>query len=285
MEHERISASDALGAALESVKREWEVFLLLVFFTTLVTMLYYWPTLDTYASLLSGAVSEQAAQAQMAEELNQHIGYLLAGLIPYMVVYLGAQLVWSRVGALGRDRALEGGVGALLRRSLWVFWRYLCLIGWMVLFLLVFFALFFAVMMVGGAGMSGLEQAQPSGAVIALLVPLYLVLIGAVMALVCLFYVAMHGEARDMRLPIRTCFRAMKGNLMRAAGLMFLAVLVYAAIAVLFLVFFGIALFGAAGIGALIGMVIFLAAGTALNFVFVGYGAYYATRLIPDLKS
>lgn len=285
MKQARISASDALGAALQSAKKEWEVFLLLVVFTTLVTMLYYWPTLGAYSETLAGIQAGAAGDERMLEEMNQHMSYLLIGLIPFLVIYLGAQTVWSRVAVLGRERTLEGGLKALLHRSLWVVWRYVCLIGWVLLLVAVFMLLLAAVMWAAGVSLSGLEQGQPPGAAVALLIPLYLVFLAAVMVLVFLFYVALHGEARDVRLPIHACFKAARGNLLRATGLMFLTVLVYAVIAILFLMFFGIALIGASGLPALIGMAVFMAAGSAFNFIFVGYGAYYATRLVPKLKA
>ncbi|HXV73300.1 MAG TPA: hypothetical protein VD713_01085, partial [Sphingomonadales bacterium] len=106
---------------------------------------------------------------------------------------------------------------------------------------------------------------------------------GATLAL-AVFNVSLHAEARDQRLPIHRSFAAMRGNLLRAAGLLFALMILFYVIFSVILFVGGLALIGSSGVLSLVGIVLSFAIGNAWNFLAAAYGAFFAVRVVPELK-
>ena len=118
----------------------------------------------------------------------------------------------------------------------------------------------------------------------AIVFPLYVVFIYAALALSLLFYIALHGEARDQRVPIHKCFGAMKGNLLRATGsFVGVAFLFYFLYGLLFVSLSGAILSASTTVITVIFVMLF-ALSVLFNFALVSFGAVFANKLIPGLR-
>ena len=192
---------------------------------------------------------------------------------------------------LGKGRALEGGLSTLLHRALFSFWRYICMIGWMILLSFGFLVVFLLIGMVFGISASLLTQGENSvitpgagiGWVFLLIIPVYILFLIAMMGLMVLISVSIHGEARDFRLPIHKSFKAMKGNLLRATGSMFLIMTGFV-IVYMFLLFALVGLSQTSqGWLVLFTLFIIMFLIWLSNLAWFAFGAIYASRLVPEL--
>jgi hypothetical protein len=278
MPHPKIKAGDVLGDALAACKREKEVVALLAMLLGVVFLIGFWPVLGTYTLMTIGKGDPRELVRVMAEDILENRWYLVISVILYLAALFAIMVIWTRTAVLGRQAALAGGVVQLTRRVGWTFWRYVCGLGWTLLFIGIAILPFAAFSKGGGVA--------PTSAVAILLltVLLGLVLFLAVLPVSMLVPIACHGEARDFHLPIHRAFKLMRGNLARAAGLLFLVILLFEiGIGTVFMIF-GPALLEAGGWAMVVGNLLFSAVGYLLGFAISAYGAYFAIRVVPELK-
>ena len=280
MKNPKIKAGDVLGDAIRACGREKEVLGLLVALTTIVFLLGLWPLRDTYSLVMVGTGDPQETGRLLFQDFFDNRAYLGISSLAFLAVSYSVSMVWSRVCVLGRGAALDGGPGQFLKRAGWTFWRNLCAAGWMMLFLGIPIAIVAAL----DPGRATGDSMAPA-AVWLVVVPLFVVGVGAAFAIGTLIPIAVHGEARDFHLPIHRAFVLMRGNLARATGLFVLAVLLFEIAIVIVFAIFGPALLEAAGWIRLAGMFIFTALGLLVEFLVGAYGAYFAVRVVPQLKA
>ena len=282
----RISALGTLGEALSIVWRGRQLVLLLIAFLSIVTLIFLWPMLDWYIPLMTDfSVSSETDPAVM-QQIMDDMSYLFVGLIPFLF-FLSAPLVnWSRASIGGTGVAMGGGMGALLKRTLWLVWRYICLIGWMILLVFALSIVLMVIEIFTGISATLTAPGDPSQMwdVLLVMIPFYIILMGAFLALSLLYSVSMHGEARDFRLPIYKSFRVMKGNLLHATGVLMATMVIFYVVNFLVTLLFIMAILAASTWLNIIGLFFLFAFGNIYNFIWVAYGALYASKLVPELK-
>lgn len=286
MSEARISAFNTLGETFSIIWREKQLFILLIAFLSIVSLIFIWPLLDWYVPVLADYSVGSGLDPATTELIMDDLGYIFIGYIPFLFFTLAPLVLWSRASIGGTGLAMEGGFMALLKRTLWVLWRYVCFIGWALLLTLALFIVFFLVGIVTGFSGALLESGDPSQSATALLfiIPLYIVFLIAIIALTFLYSVSLHGEARDFRLPIHKSFIAMKGNLVRATGALLAAIVVFYVVYILFTSVFIGAIVAASTWMTIIGLFFLFALGNIYNFIWISYGALYASKLVPKLK-
>jgi len=291
MSVEKIKATDVLAEAFSILWREKELLVLLAALMTVVGLLFLWPLFGIYAEFLAAYMAQGTPDLEALDQFGQsmsEISYIYYLIIPQLMFQMSILTLWTRASILGKGQVLDGGLKILIKRGLWVFWRYICSMGWMLLMTLAIWVVIIGITLVLGASgaMTGDEGA--SGAItfllILLIIPLYLVFIFALMGLTFLMSVSIHGEARDLRLPIHKSYGYIKGNLLRGTGVLILFLLGFYFIYIFGVLFvFGIYLTAPVWVTA-IGMFAIFFLGMLFNFAWVTYGAIYASRLVPELK-
>jgi len=279
MQHPKIKAGDVLGEALKACGREKEVMVLLAALVSVVFLLLLWPILDSYSLLMVGQGDPQEVARLLFQDLYDNRWFLGVAFVVYLFVGYAVSMIWSRVSVLGRDSALAGGGEQFLKRVGWTFWRNLCAIGWIVLFFGVPVGIIFAI----GQGQSA-GGSMGATALWLVAVPLLIFALVAVFAVSTLLPIAVHGEARDFHLPIHRAFVLMRGNLARGAGLLVLVILLFEIGLGTVFAIFGPAALEAGGWIMLIGNFLLAAVGVLIQFAVGAYGAYYAVRVVPELK-
>ena len=286
MSDTHISAFGTLSEALFIVWREKQLALLLIAFVTIVTLIYLWPLLDWYAPLMIEFSYTDQMDPAMEQQIMDDMSYIFWGLIPLIFMITIPIVIWSRASIGSAVVAMEGGIGALFKRTLWAAWRYICLVGWMILLMFAMMIIFMVIAMIFGASGAMMSGGDPSqmGAMLLIIIPLYMAIIGVIIALTLLYSVSLHGEARDLRLPIYKAFGYMKGNLLRATGALLVAMLVYYVIYFIFAALFIGAIMASSTWLSIIGMFFMLALGNIFYFTWISFGALYAAKVVPELK-
>lgn len=272
MAETKIKALEVLGEALQTMIREKQLFLLLISFLAITSMMLVWPMLDWYVLLLESFPDTQGALAQIEPMIAEDLPYLLVMIIPSLFISLGIIVLWTRAVIGGAAIAFEGGFRPFLNRILRVFWRYLCAMGIML-----------------GAGVLVMVPlmlvGSNNGIAILLFVLFYVVFIMVMFGVTMLLAVSVHGEARDIRLPIHKSFMYLRGNLLRATGALFLGMfIVYIIQSTIMMVLLGL-MTGGSTVGLFIAFFILFAVSGILNFLWIAFGALYAVKLVPEVQA
>jgi len=290
MSVEKIKATDVLAETISILLRERELFLLLGAFIAAVSLIFTWPTMEVNARYLEIYLTTGEFSIDLMNQMNQEVeeaGY--NSYIPYLmtVFHLVVMALWSRASILGRRHALDGGFHDLLKRNLWVIWRFICGIGWMVLLVVPLSLLIFATFLIPGVASvfsGGFDNGEISFSLILFLTVIYSAFTLVILVLIFLISISIHGEARDLRLPIHKSFGYMKGNLARAAS--FLITLLLGSY---FLFFIGEFLILKSYLTTpmlvnLISMFALTFFSMLVTLISYTYGAIYASRLVPELR-
>ena len=283
MSDTRISAFNTLGETFSIIWREKQLFILLIAFLSIVSLIFLWPILDWYVALLTDFSVSSELDPATTRQIIDNTGYVFIWYIPFIYFILAPLVLWSRASIGGTGIALEGGFMALLKRTLWVLWRYVCFIGWVLLFTLGFVVVFYLVGIVTGISSANGDLSLSATAWFFIILG-YIVFLIAIIALTFLYSVSLHCEARDFRLPIHKSFIAMKGNLVRATGALLAAIVVFYVVYILFTSVFIGAIVAASTWMTIIGLFFLFALGNIYNFIWISYGALYAAKLVPELK-
>lgn len=294
MEYMKVSAAKVAAEVFSVIAREKKLLLILFIFFPLTALIFLLPLLTWYASNLQASLTQISqllsgqtltTTSQPPEELA---GWTFLMMIPYLLLTVAGLVVWSRATTRGLNGAFEGGFGALFKRTLKATWRFICTAGWGILLAVGWLVIFFIISLFFG-GTVALLGSGGSGFVAGLFFifgfAIYAVLILSFTALTILSGVSLFGEANDIRLPIHTSFSHLSGNLLRASGMLFLVSLAFYIVQIG--LFFGlIASFEQeAGILGIIGTFIFFAMGSIYYFFWITYGALYASKLVPEVRS
>ena len=287
---EKIKATDVLRETISILLRERELFLLLGALIAAVSLIFTWPTMEVNARYLEIYLTTGEFSIDLMNQMNQEVeeaGY--NSYIPYlmMVFHLVVMALWSRASILGRRHALDGGFHDLLKRNLWVLWRFICGIGWMFLLFVPLSLLFvatFSIPSVASLFSGGFDNGEISFSLILFLIVIYSAFTLVFLVLIFLTSISIHGEARDLRLPIHKSYGYMKGNLFRAAS--FLIPLLLGSY---FLVFIGEFLIIKSYLTTpmlvnLIGMFALTFFSMLATLTSYTFGAIYASKLVPELR-
>ncbi len=99
-----------------------------------------------------------------------------------------------------------------------------------------------------------------------------------------LLSVSIHGEARDFSLPIHKSYLYLKGNILRATGALAAGMIgIYVVQSMVMVILMGM-LFSGSKIGMYFAFFVMFAISSLVNFLWVGFGARYAIRVVPDLR-
>lgn len=279
MANPKIKAGDVLGDALKACGREKEVMLLLAALMGVVFLIGFWPLLDTYSLIMVGKGNPEELVRLLLQDIQDNRWLVGLLCVAYLFVAIAVSMVWTRVCVLGRGAAFAGGPEQFLRRTARVFWRTLCAVGWILLFMGL------ALLPLAGLSKNPGAGGQGAGALVVLsTIALAAVAIAAALAVSMLTPIAVHGEARDIRVPIHRAFGLMRGNLARAAGLLFLVVLAFEIGLGTVFAIIGPAVLEAGGWFMLLGNFLLAAAGVLVQFLIGAYGAYFAVRVVPALR-
>jgi len=281
---EKIKATDVLRETISIVLKERELFLLLGGLLTVITFMFIWPDMESTVLLLESYKNQDPSDPLTIEENMQRMSEGFADFIlylPLLFIQYGIMGFWSHASILGKSLVREGGINSLFKRSLWVFWRLICSMGWVLLIMVAAFIIimiFLFILM--GTGLIGVSS---DFIYFILSLPLA-VLIFIISGLIFLLSVSIHGEIRDLRLPIYKSFQYMRGNLVRATGL----------VTSLMVGFYFLHYLGTDNIYenyftsplwvSVLGMVALTFFATLLNLGAMTYGALYASKLVPQLK-
>lgn len=290
MSDNHIKATEVLAEAIFSVWREKNLAGLLAALITVVSLIFLWPLMDFYAVFFENfSLTNPMNEAEMTQLFEESFGpgtltYILILSIPMVFIQYGALVLWTRAVVLGRNRAFEGGFKLLFKRALWALWRYICVIGWMLLLMVGFWVIIFVITFLFGA--MGASSSANGTIIMAalLLIPLYIGFLLIVMGLTFLMSFAIHGEARDFHIPIHQAYKYLKGNLLKPTGLLFLLMMAfYMVLIFLMLLVFPLMQEGA-GFGIIIAMGLMSILGMVFNLVWISFGAVYASKLVPELQ-
>lgn len=282
----RISAIGTLSEALSIVWQGRQLVLLLIAFLSVVSLIYMWPMLDWYVPLMTDFSPEAGLDPATTQQIMDDMSYLFVGLIPFLFFLSAPFIIWSRASIGGTGVAMEGGIGALLKRTLWLVWRFICMFGWMILLIFALSIVLMVIEIFTGISATLTAPGDPSQMwdVLLVMIPFYIILMGAFLALSLLYSISMHGEARDSRLPIYKSFRAMKGNLVRATGALMATMVVFYVVNFLVALLFIGTITAASTWLNIIGLFFLFAFSNIYYFIWITYGALYASKLVPELK-
>ncbi len=282
----RISAIGTLSEALSIVWQGRQLVLLLIAFLSVVSLIYMWPMLDWYVPLMTDFSPEAGLDPATTQQIMDDMSYLFVGLIPFLFFLSAPFIIWSRASIGGTGVAMEGGIGALLKRTLWLVWRFICMFGWMILLIFALSIVLMVIEIFTGISATLTAPGDPSQMwdVLLVMIPFYIILMGAFLALSLLYSISMHGEARDFRLPIYKSFRAMKGNLVRATGALMATMVVFYVVNFLVALLFIGTITAASTWLNIIGLFFLFAFSNIYYFIWITYGALYASKLVPELK-
>ncbi len=288
MDDTRVSALAVLKETMTIIFKERGLFFQLISLLSILTILFFWPVLDLYAEFLTPGTSPDLFDEETSAIIFDRIYYLAFLIWPYLFLTYGALVIWSRAAIGGTGVAMDGGRKALFIRTARAFWRLLCGLGWILLVGLgSFIVVFFLLTLLGIAGIATVNPdagGEIPGLIIVLLAPMYILSGIAVVLITLLIAVSIHAESREVSLPIRRCYHLMKGNRLRAAGVLFLVGLVYEFFfMVLSAVVIG-AFIDASLVFFVLGFFILFMLGLAYQLVWITYGAVYAITLVPELK-
>ncbi|MCH8171912.1 MAG: hypothetical protein IIA70_01210 [Proteobacteria bacterium] len=282
----RISAIGTLSEALSIVWQGRQLVLLLIAFLSVVSLIYMWPMLDWYVPLMTDFSPEAGLDPATTQQIMDDMSYLFVGLIPFLFFLSAPFIIWSRASIGGTGVAMEGGIGALLKRTLWLVWRFICMFGWMILLIFALSIVLMVIEIFTGISATLTAPGDPSQMwdVLLVMIPFYIILMGAFLALSLLYSISMHGEARDFRLPIYKSFRAMKGNLVRATGALMATMMIFYVVNFLVALLFIGTITAASTWLNIIGLFFLFAFSNLYYFIWITYGALYASKLVPELK-
>ena len=282
----RISAIGTLSEALSIVWQGRQLVLLLIAFLSVVSLIYMWPMLDWYVPLMTDFSPEAGLDPATTQQIMDDMSYLFVGLIPFLFFLSAPFIIWSRASIGGTGVAMEGGIGALLKRTLWLLWRFICMFGWMILLIFALSIVLMVIEIFTGISASLTAPGDPSQmwGVLLVMIPFYIILMSAFLALSLLYSISMHGEARDFRLPIYKSFRAMKGNLVRATGALMATMMIFYVVNFLVALLFIGTITAASTWLNIIGLFFLFAFSNLYYFIWITYGALYASKLVPELK-
>jgi len=265
---------DALGAAFDRFKAEKEPVILIGLLVGLSNMMLMKSLLATYVEAVqnfgTGSTMDDLSDAILGGDFT--FGFVLMTFINIM-----AYVLYGRLLVVGREDIFDGGPRAFINRLMWTVWRYVCLIGWIVL---MFFPYFFLAY-VGGLLGGGIAILAATAALIFLL--------GAIVSLSLSFGVSMVAAANDIALPVRKAWLALRGYHIRFGLSVFVMVIgLFVLAIVLMSIFVALGIVnpdGDIGIGMSIYYVIYMTLASILGFIMFGMGYFLARNGVDEQSS
>lgn len=129
---DELKVATVLGWAFRRLWEEIGLVLLLSAFLTVVMLIAFYPLLPFYARLFEAAASGVLSPGDARSFDIPMAGYLFA----IVVSLLGSSMIYvlfSRLSDLEGSDLMEGGLGKLMSRGLWVAWRVISATMWLML--------------------------------------------------------------------------------------------------------------------------------------------------------
>lgn len=218
----KFDASEIGDLVVAGVKHAWaekEPVLLIGLLMGAINAALFWPIVQMgFTAMQINAGSDPAvAEAFLQDMLNLVPLYLLMLLLSTAVM-----VVVARLATKGRAEVLTGGPAAFATRLLWVFWRFLGMLGWVLLAVL---ALWLAGIVIGLAvavllslfGTAGSASSIGEGVAILLMVLFMIPAIIGMMFLYGALGLSLISECADHHLTIRRAWGLLKGQRIKLA--------------------------------------------------------------------
>ena len=115
MSEARISAFNTLGETFSIIWREKQLFILLIAFLSIVSLIFIWPLLDWYVPVLADYSVGSGLDPATTELIMDDLGYIFIGYIPFLFFTLAPLVLWSRasIGGTGLAMAITMASGAM----------------------------------------------------------------------------------------------------------------------------------------------------------------------------
>lgn len=269
----------ALAWAFGRLLEEMRTVLILSLLLVIVLLIAFMPLFGFYAELFGTVIEGNLDPDSMAAMEFPGIGFLFM----MIVLFVGSSAVYvliARLTDMDRSLLLEGGFGTLASRALWVIWRLICAIGWMMLVGLIMMVVMMVVMFGLGA-LAGFAMGEgATGVMIVVSVAFYVVMVVVFVGIYGALSVAIYAASRDIKIGVLASWNALKGcrrRLILANVILYL--LMVAAYVLIALI--SVALFAAVG-GLAFGfylVLISLMAGI-YAFLWLGVGAAFANHAL-----
>lgn len=137
------SFMDAFKRAYAHMQLEWQVVFLVGILYSILDLLIHAPILTSYLTSLNADALSQSGGGLVGDGGSRSpdskpeltVGYAEFAYIPMFLVGAMGHTFWGRFLLLGRDKIFTGGYGDYMSRVFQVMWRVICLIGWLVIFM------------------------------------------------------------------------------------------------------------------------------------------------------
>lgn len=239
-----ISAWGALREAYAIFGNEKALYFKLAFFMSVLSLIFLFPAIEAFRE--NPGIwnrGQQFGPSEYAIFLDQ-IAYLKYWVWPYLFLSYGGLVLWSRATIGGSDVIYYGGWVSLFGRTLMSYWRLLgaILIAVIMAGLFYAFTAFFLVIIGLSANAQGLPLDNPIAllqSILTGLLPFYIIFAFGLQMVAFLLTFSVHGQSRDIHMPLHRAFSLMKKNLFWAIAVSFLLALIFQVIYTAF--FFSIA--------------------------------------------
>jgi hypothetical protein len=265
---------DALGAAFDRFKAEKEPVVLIAILVALLNMMLIKSLLSTYTEAV-----QNLGSGSSLDDLSQAVldGDFTLGIILLTVISVMAYILFGRLLVVGRESIFEGGPSAYLNRLMWTLWRYICLVGWVVLMFAPYFLIATFGLKLGGS--LGILAATAA----------FIFLLVAIISLSLSFGVSLVAAANDIAVPIRQAWLALRGYHIKfglAALVMFIGFFVVAMLLMSIFISLGVVNpNGDISIGMSIYYVIYMTLSSILGFIIFGMAYFLARNNVDEQNS
>lgn len=285
----KISAWGVLNDAYATFGKEKGLLGALTILLSILTLILFSPAIDAFRAAPGMWDPGQQFTLEEYAIFLEKLAYLKYWIWPYLIINYGGLVLWSRATIGGTGVIYYGGGIALFGRTIWAFWR---MLGAMVIAaimggLFYAFSAFFLVIIGLSANAQGLPLDNPVAlwqSVLTGLLPFYVIFGFGLQMVAFLQAFAIHGQSRDIHMPLYRSFQLMKNNLFKATAVFFLLALVYQVIYIAFFITIAETIFTASFWVAYFGFFILFIIAFVYQLLAIGYGAVYANRLIPELQ-
>ena len=212
----------ALAWAFQRLREEWRALSMLAAAMLAVSLIGQLLMYDDYAAsfeqfaemsrmIQSGEVTpEQLEKYQNTNTANFSSPLLLLSTLFSTFVFLGIIVLLSRLADMDRSHLFDGGIGALAGRALWVLWRFVCAIGWMILIMLAFMIIF----MVTGFIFAGLLEAIGGESFLGVIIGIFIMYAAMLVVMTPVFgslAVSIYAASRDIPIGILATWKRLQG--------------------------------------------------------------------------
>ena len=200
----------ALAWAFQRLTEEMRTVLILSALLIVILLVSFAPFIGFYVQLFGSLIDGNLDPVAMGSMDFPGLGLLFT----FIVMIIGSSAVYvlfSRLTDMNRNALLEGGFGVLISRALWVVWRLICAIGWLILMSLIMYAALFVILLVVGVSATFAMGEGAAGLIIVLTLALYIVMLVVFVAIYSALSISIYAASRDNEIGILASWKALRG--------------------------------------------------------------------------